>query len=296
MTPLVSISCLAYNHKPYIRDAMEGFLMQKTNFPYEIVVHDDASTDGTTQIIKEYEDKYPELIFPIYQSENQYSKGIHSISATFIYPKTRGKYIALCEGDDYWIDPRKLQQQIDFLESNPEYTLCFHNAIKLWENKSKNPKYFCPKNLKEDLGMEDLLSGWLVPTQSMVFRTDIFNTIPSWSNQIFNGDYLYQLWCAHHGKVRFIDKVMSVYRQNVSGVSSVASKGNLNHLLDKILFLLDSFNEETGHGYNEAVEKRKKGLINFYKNENRKRKAGILYHIFHPTATISYLIKAVKDY
>ena len=114
--PLVSIGCITYNHAPYIRQCLEGFLMQKTTFPFEIIINDDCSTDGTTEIVKEYADKYPDLIIPIFHEENQYQKGVRGIYAKFVYPKVRGKYIALCEGDDYWIDPLKLQKQVDFLE------------------------------------------------------------------------------------------------------------------------------------------------------------------------------------
>ena len=105
--PLVSISCIAYNHESYIRQCLDGFLMQKTTFSFEILIHDDASTDNTTDIIREYERKYPDIIKPIYQKENQYSKGI-PISATFNWPRAKGKYIAMCEGDDYWTDPLKI--------------------------------------------------------------------------------------------------------------------------------------------------------------------------------------------
>jgi len=118
--PLVSICCITYNHENYIRDAIEGFLMQKTSFPIEIIIHDDASTDNTAQIIKEYEDKYPDLFCNIFQNENQWSKGGGSIYARFLYPQARGKYIALCEGDDYWTDPLKLQKKVDFMEVNPD--------------------------------------------------------------------------------------------------------------------------------------------------------------------------------
>ena len=98
---LVSISCITYNHEKYIRDALEGFLMQKTDFKYEILIHDDASTDNTAKIIREYEEKYPDLIKPIYQKENQWSKGNYRISSTFNIPRAKGKYIAFCEGDDF---------------------------------------------------------------------------------------------------------------------------------------------------------------------------------------------------
>ena len=119
---LVTVICLTYNHEKYIRECIDGFVMQKTNFAYEVIIHDDASTDNTAEIIKEYQQKYPDIIIPILQTENQYSKKV-PIGKTFIYPRAKGKYIALCEGDDYWIDPYKLQKQVDFLEDNPDYVL-----------------------------------------------------------------------------------------------------------------------------------------------------------------------------
>ena len=134
--PLVSISCITYNHEPYIAQALNGFLMQKTSFPFEVLIHDDASTDRTADILREYEKKFPNLIKPIYQKENQYSKGFTSVSATWNFPRAQGKYIALCEGDDYWIDENKLQMQVDFLEKNPEYGLTYTLArIFLQEKK-----------------------------------------------------------------------------------------------------------------------------------------------------------------
>lgn len=112
MEPLVSICCITYNHKEYIRDALDGFLSQRTDFPYEILINDDASTDGTADIIREYEQKYPEKIRALLQTENQYSKGITNPSGAFNFPRVRGRYVAMCEGDDYWTDPEKLQKQV----------------------------------------------------------------------------------------------------------------------------------------------------------------------------------------
>ena len=112
--PLVSICCITYNHAPYIRQCLDGFMMQQTNFTFEVLIHDDASTDGTADIIREYESKYPDIIKPIYQTENQYSKGV-KVSATFNFPRAKGKYIAMCEGDDYW-------------------TRCAHNFCKGFKN------------------------------------------------------------------------------------------------------------------------------------------------------------------
>jgi len=127
--PTVSICCITYNHAPYIRSALDGFLMQETDFAYEILIHDDASTDGTADIIREYTARYPDIIKPILREENQYSKGISNISI-FNFPRARGEFIAMCEGDDYWTDPHKLQKQVDYLRAHPDCALCFHSSHK----------------------------------------------------------------------------------------------------------------------------------------------------------------------
>ena len=133
---IVSIICTAYNHEKYIRDALEGFVMQKTNFRFEAIVHDDASTDGTATIIREYAEKYPDIIKPIYETENQYSKHDGSLQK-IMNEACNGKYIAICEGDDYWTDSYKLQKQIDFLESHRDYTMCCSNSEILSNNSFK---------------------------------------------------------------------------------------------------------------------------------------------------------------
>ena len=133
-TPLVSVRCITYNHEPYIAQALDGFLMQKTNFPFEVIVHDDASPDKTADIIREYEAKFPKIIKPIYETENQYSKHDGSLGR-IMDAACKGKYIALCEGDDYWIDENKLQMQVDFLEGNPDYGMCYTNFNILNQKK-----------------------------------------------------------------------------------------------------------------------------------------------------------------
>lgn len=130
---MVSVCCSVYNHEKYLRKCLEGFVMQKTNFGYEVLIHDDASTDHSADIIREYEKKYPDIIKPIYQTENQYSKGAE-ISWEFLYPRAKGKYIALCEGDDYWCDENKLQRQFDELENNQEASFCVHKVRWISEN------------------------------------------------------------------------------------------------------------------------------------------------------------------
>ena len=210
--PLVSIDCTTYNHAPYIRQCLDGFLMQKTNFAFEILIHDDCSLDGTDHIIREYEQKYPDIIKPIYQIENQYSKGV-SISATFNYPRVKGKYIAWCEGDDYWTDPMKLQKQVDFLEANPEYGMCYTQA-KHWyqaENRFRSKI----RGGDHETFME-LLDKNTVPTLTAVFRADLYRDyleeikpeIKHWRM----GDYPMWLWLSHNSKIKFLPEVTGVYR------------------------------------------------------------------------------------
>ena len=134
---MVTIRCLAYNHEPYIRQCLDGFVMQKTNFRFEAVVHDDASTDGTAAIIKEYAEKYPNIIKPIFENENQYRKRDGSLKR-IMNEHTHGKYVALCEGDDYWIDPLKLQKQVDFMEANSDFFLCGTNGLIKYEGIKRN--------------------------------------------------------------------------------------------------------------------------------------------------------------
>ena len=127
----VSICCVTYNHEKYIEQALKSFLEQKVDFKYEILIHDDASTDKTADIIRKYEKLFPDIIKPIYQSVNQYSIGITNITQRYNFPRAKGKYIAICEGDDYWTDKHKLQRQVSILESHPNISICIHAARAL---------------------------------------------------------------------------------------------------------------------------------------------------------------------
>ena len=142
---MVTIRCITYNHEPYIRQCLEGFVMQKTNFRFEAIVHDDASTDGTAAIICEYAQKYPEIIKPIIETENQYSKHDGTIGR-IMDAHTHGKYIAICEGDDYWIDPLKLQRQFDFLEAHSDFSMVCSQRRLMFEDGSflnERQKAYC---------------------------------------------------------------------------------------------------------------------------------------------------------
>ena len=143
----ISISVLAYNHKNFIRQMLEGIIMQKTNFKFEILIHDDASTDGTADIIREYQVKFPQIIKPILQQKNQFSQGVDP-HIYFNWPRAQGQYLCLCEGDDYWTDPFKLQKQKDFLDAHPECSLVFHPVEVHWQDGSHPNDTWGPDSAK----------------------------------------------------------------------------------------------------------------------------------------------------
>ncbi len=216
---IVTIRCLVYNHEPYIRQCLEGFVMQKTNFTFEAIVHDDASTDGSAAIIKEYAEKYPDIIKPIYETENQYSKHDGSLRR-IMDSHTRGKYIAYCEGDDYWTDPLKLQKQVDFLEGHPEYTMCFHAAILKWEKKEHPDSLFYNVEGREYSGPE-IFKRWIVATASVVFKasvlhSDIYKKVQQ-DKRFLYGDNPLFLSAAKLGRIYGMKDVMSVYRKHEGG-------------------------------------------------------------------------------
>ena len=212
--PLVSIKCLTYNHEKYISQALDGFLMQKTNFPFEIVVHDDASTDKTAEIIREYEKKYPQIIKPIYQIENQYSKPGVSVNS-FIYPKLMGKYIATCEGDDYWIDENKLQMQVDFLERNPEYEMCYTNFNIFYQNKNKFDYDLFTTQPNKFIKDYDSLEQWIlkkgyIAPMTWVYKRSLLDSYDSMNS--CDGTFVMVAHFMANSKIKCLDKTTATYR------------------------------------------------------------------------------------
>jgi glycosyltransferase involved in cell wall biosynthesis len=221
MQPTVIVWCLTYNQKGFIRDALDGFVMQQTNFPFEVVVHDDASTDGTTDIVMEYAERYPEIIKPMVETENQWQKGgLKHIISIMNEQHRRGKYIAFCEGDDYWIDPNKLQRQVDFLESNPDYSMCFHSAKKKYETDAR-AWIDCENIQDKDYDATDIFINWTVPTASVLCRKEAMDFYANLKHpeQIQNYDIFIILSCAMVGKIRGMHEQMSVYRIQGEGLT-----------------------------------------------------------------------------
>ncbi len=225
--PLVSIHCLAYNHESYLRECLQGFVMQQTNFKFEAIVHDDASSDNTPIIIQEFADKYPDIIKPIYEKENQFSKSLIDLEIKML-SKMQGKYIAFCEGDDYWSDPCKLQKQVDFLEANPEYGLVYGNVDFYYEKEQKrqSAKY---SNCPQGSVFEDILRGKLpVITQTVCCRIDLFKAHiyehrVDPNADLFDIDLAIWLSLALKTKFYYIDEVLATYRLQEESMSR--SKG-----------------------------------------------------------------------
>ena len=214
MKPLLTIICISYNQEKYIRQTIEGFLMQKVNFAYEIIVHDDASTDGTKEIIQEFVKKHPNVFVPMLEKENQYSKtGVLFLKG--MYQKARGKYIAVCEGDDFWTDPNKLQTQVDFMEENPDYTVCFHQVNVVYDNHDKKDQIYPDVKNKAWYTTTELLKINYIQTNSVLYRKQNYDNLIT---NVIPTDWYVHLFHASFGKIKFIEKNMSVYRKHPGGI------------------------------------------------------------------------------
>lgn len=257
--PLVSVCCTTYNHEHFISDAIEGFLIQKTTFPVEFIIHDDASTDKTAAIVKKYADKYPELIIAVLQTENQYSKGNKPLT-NIVFPRTSGKYIAICEGDDYWTDPYKLQKQVDFLEENSSYSFCFHDNWILNENTGEKKIRIGEKKIDEVVDLESLIVEKNISTASIMFRNIIqFDNLPDWFYKLKNGDYGILVLLTEKGLGKYIPEPMSVYRMHDGGIwSGKFWIDNLYLNIDFYNYLLKYFREKRNKKIVKVLKEKKK--------------------------------------
>ena len=308
---MVSIYCLAYNHEDYIKNALEGFVNQKVNFRYEVFVHDDASTDNTPKIIKEYSEKYPNIIIPIFQETNQYSNG-GRIVQRFIRDKMHGKYIGVCEGDDYWTDPNKLQKQIDFLEEHTDYVACVHESTVL---NCINGKTSVVNGRKENytITIEDVIKSGNCAYQisSLIYRKYLFDNRPSCLRTKSFGDYSLALHLANSGKVYYMADNMSTYR--LMSKNSWTYKSYTNKDMEKRLYpyyesikMLEGFNDLTNRQYEilirnviehkkyeiAIIKREKKKIFNeyliFFKKESINQKIKILLKLYFPVVESIY--------
>lgn len=240
--PVVSILCITYNQIQYIEDALKGFLIQETTSPFEIIVHDDASTDGTQRILEKYEENYPRIIKIIKQTENQYQRKINIIQQNMI-PCAKGEFIALCEGDDYWTDPNKLEAQIKVLRQNDDIAICIHNADV--RNCTNNSTYdFNAAEIPEYLSTKDVVTrGWFAPTASYLLRSYILRT--EHAKEMARDIEILAL-CSLHGNIYYDKRKMSVYRYMAVGSLSEATVNKLNELIKHKLVFLRKVDKMTG--------------------------------------------------
>lgn len=255
----VSVICNAYNHGKYIRDALNGFVMQKTDFRYEVLVHDDASTDNTAEIIREFEAKYPDIIKPIYQKENQYSKDVW-ITDVYQIRRSSGKYLAICEGDDYWTDPCKLQKQYDALESHPDVDICVHASTLV--NASDGSVNGTVEHGSEVtvIPVEKVIEGGgdFVSTNSIFVRREILAERRKFVD-VCPLDYTYQISGSIKGGMLYLPDNMSAYRVSVPGSWSVTSnknrKANLS-FVKELMAGLKQLDTDTDKKYHKTISKK----------------------------------------
>lgn len=257
--PKVSVCCWTYNHEKFIRDALDGFVMQKTDFPFEVIIHDDASTDKTADIIREYEAKYPNLFRTIYQTENQYCKA--NFIESVVFPMVKGEYVAICEGDDYWTDDNKLQKQVDFLDANPEFSVCFHSINVVHDDGTPNHYFPKPNDRfnRDVLTVYNLLCWNFIQTNSVMYRwrfNENLSPLNFDSYKIMPLDWYIHLLHAQVGKIKYLDDPMGVYRRHGNSVWSVnLEEVYLKFGINKLLFFIalekhfPEYNEILGHSY-----------------------------------------------
>lgn len=260
--PIVSIRCTVYNHEPYLRQCLDGFVMQKTLFPFEAIVHDDASTDKSADIIREYAAKYPHIIKPVYQKENQYSKHDDSIDrylreATSPY----ARYFAFCEGDDYWTDPNKLQKQVDFMEEHPEYGLVhtYFNFVDIHSNIIPPPNSFYEQLQSRiiDGYVWDyyLLNSGFILTCTCMYRRTLYQE----KEQYFFDHGLFMM-IARQSKIYCIREVTAAYRRNPTGAMCTAStyynKLTNRAVLYQLYYYLKGFPCDVHYKNNRSVTNR----------------------------------------
>lgn len=262
-TPLlVSIRCMVYNHGPYLRQCLDGFVKQQTSFRFEAIVHDDASTDDSASIIREYAEKYPEIIKPLYEEKNLYSVDKHELHRK-MDEACIGKYVATCEGDDYWIDPLKLQKQVDFMESHPDCSMCitaYYNKYgeELVERRVYNEDV-------EICSMEDIIrqNGSFFSTASIVYRRECFTEYPEWTKNAPVGDIPMLLVLAARGNVAYINEIMNVYRRNSTNSWSQRISKNVSYLVQhrvRLNKMWEDYDEWTSRKYHKYIGKSKRKM------------------------------------
>jgi glycosyltransferase involved in cell wall biosynthesis len=269
-SPLVSIASISYNQERFIAQAIDSWLMQQCDFNFEIVIGEDCSTDNTLKIIKEYQARIPNLIKVITSESNvgMMSNFMRTLKAC------KGKYIAICEADDFWTNKLKLQKQVDVLKACPKSMMCFHNAEYKYESSSKPNMVFHEKKMKDTYLMQDLLKQWLIPTASVVFKNVIPKEFPVFFNTATHGDLALFMYLAQFGDIKYIPDSMSVYRLNDGGITN-KFKGiehNLTHI-EQCIAMKVYFKPKYNYLFNIRISKYYLSTARYSARINHRKKA-----------------------
>lgn len=250
---MVSITCVAFNHEDYMHTTLNSFLEQETTFPFEIIINDDVSTDRTVEILKDYEKAYPNIVKPVYQTENQFSQGVNTMA--ILFPRVTGKYVAFCDGDDYWADKEKLQIQVSEMQKNPEVDVCFHPSYRLvGDKKVEVLAKRADHNKIFPVERSILGQGDFTETAAMMFTSSLIHSLPEWFKTSIPGDYISEIMGAQRGGSLYIDRCMAVYRsgldegwtENESKKSTEERKQTLFDFIEQLEFL-DNYLEKRYH-------------------------------------------------
>ncbi|MBP8156206.1 MAG: glycosyltransferase [Leadbetterella sp.] len=251
--PLVSVHLLTYNHAKFIAQSIESVVNQKTNFPFEIVIGDDHSTDGTSQIVDQYAAKYPELIKVVRGKTN----GGPQPNSIRILENSQGKYMAALEGDDYWIDPLKLQKQADFMDQNPDFAICFTNTrVEFFENKEE--PYLLNANIKKDVfELKDLIAEtevWFMGTATLFYTMSSIFPVQPWFHKTKSGDIPMIMLAARHGKIKYLPDVTAAYRRHSAGASNTDHKDDAKFLENRIM-MYTNLDKDTGYKFHDKFKR-----------------------------------------
>jgi glycosyltransferase involved in cell wall biosynthesis len=253
----VSVMVLTYKHERFIRKTLDSILSQKVNFHFEILVGDDASPDNTQAIIKEYHQKYPDIIVPLLHKENL--GGFGKMNTLVALEKAEGQYIAPMDGDDYWTDDLKLQKMVDFLDTHPDFVACFHNAEIIFDDDSHPNQFVNPPDQKEIVTVEDFIGEdevWFIATSAILFRHGVINHYPQWFHESKSGDIpRYILLGKGGGKFKYLNEVMSVYRKNRnSGMSFTDGYADVEFLKNRI-GMYKGIDQELNYQFHQTLNK-----------------------------------------
>jgi glycosyltransferase involved in cell wall biosynthesis len=271
--PLVSVHLLTYNHAKFIAQSIESVVNQQTSFPFEIVIGDDHSTDGTSQIVDLYAAQYPDLIKVVRGKTN----GGPQPNSIRILENSQGKYMAALEGDDYWIDPLKLQKQADFMEQNPDFAICFTNTrVEFFENNEE--PYLLNTNIEKDVfELKDLIAEtevWFMGTATLFYTMSSIFPVQPWFHKTKSGDIPMIMLAARHGKIKYLPDVTAAYRRHAAGASNTDHKDDAKFLENRIM-MYTNLDKDTGYKFHDKFKRNLGGW--YYLLLNSKQYRGLYF-------------------